>query len=425
MSLFESITHKDEIKQIQRDAKKKYNAAFKEMESQRKDTNKHLQNLGKAKIYAMSTSMNEFVDTFSIFKNIIVDEKRVANIRLFGNQDNPRQMILNMKTASRTADQVVQEGVAVVGTGALIGIACYGGAMMLAKDSSGNAIKSLSGAAKKNATLEWFGGGSKKDGGLGADGGAIVLAGIVLVPILVVGSILAGISGNEKLAEAKKKYAEAENAAAKFDVITTGMAGVSVMSDNYSNFITKFDKKFTPFVNELRKIKETHSKSPDGRIDYNSLSNAEKNTIHLSWLLAQLYYGILCAPILTDKGELTSESETILLESRENLKEIKKSAFRMTGDDVRAANLIWAPIAKRMLVVNFIAMAILIALGCKFLSENMIRGCIYFLDSLVAFPLFFMLKNIPASKLFVLRIVRLVFAFALIVLAEVFLRGGF
>ena len=103
-----------------------------------------------------------------------------------------------------------------MGTGALVGIASYGGAMMFASASTGTAIAVLSGAAKTNATLAWFGGGSIKSGGLGMAGGKIMLAGIVLVPILGVAALITSAKSKEKLAEAKKVNAEAKEAASKW-----------------------------------------------------------------------------------------------------------------------------------------------------------------------------------------------------------------
>ena len=78
---------------------------------------------------------------------------------------------------SLTAGEIAKMGFAAAGTGALIGVATYGGAMMFGTASTGTAIAALSGAAKTNATLAFLGGGAKAAGGLGMAGGKLMLAG--------------------------------------------------------------------------------------------------------------------------------------------------------------------------------------------------------------------------------------------------------
>lgn len=423
MGLLEPITHKEEIDQILNDARQKYDGATKKFESQKKATTVKLENLGKVKIKAWSKGMDAFVDAFGSFKNVEIENRNDTNMSFIGSGDEPNQMIINIQNASWTAGEVAKAGFAAVGTGALVGIASYGGVMMFGSASTGTAIATLSGAARTNATMAWFGGGSLKSGGLGVANGKLVLAGIVVAPILIVGSIIAGAKGKERLAEAKKINAEAEDAASKLDIITTGMSGVADMSDNYSNFINKFSKKFAPFVEELRRIKEVHSNGIGEKVDFNDLSIAEQKIVHLSWLMAQINYHILSTPILTDNGEVTSESSTTLKAANKEFKQIKKSAFKMTGDDAPAANLIWASPAKRMIIINFAIMAIFIFCGCMFMTHSVMRGITYFVSSLIVFPIFFKFKNLPASKLFAWRIVKLVAALLFALLIEVLLRG--
>ena len=204
---------------------------------------------------------------------------------------------MNIQNASMTANEVAKAGFAALGTGALVGIASYGGAMMFGTASTGTAIAALSGAAKTNATLAWFGGGAKAAGGLGMAGGKLILAGVVVAPIVAVAAVIAGAKGKEKLAEAKKIHAEAEEAVSQMNIMTTGMEGIAKMSDNYSSFIKKLNKKFAPFLQELERIKNSHPVDADGMIDFDSLSIVEQKTLHVSWLMAQVYYHVLSTPI--------------------------------------------------------------------------------------------------------------------------------
>jgi hypothetical protein len=244
MGLLEPITHKEEIEQLLSDAQHKYDEATLKFERQKKTTTNKMEILGKIKIESWANNMDTFVDDFGAFKNVVIDKRIDTNMSFVGSDEEPQQMIINIKYASFTASEVAKVGFAAVGTGVLVGIASYGGAMMFASTSTGTAIATLSGVAKTNETLKWFGGGSLKGGGLGVSGGKLILAGIVVVPILLVGTIIAGFKGKERLAEAKKIHAEAEEAVAKLTIITTEMSGVAAMSNNYSSFINKFNKKF-------------------------------------------------------------------------------------------------------------------------------------------------------------------------------------
>ena len=259
MGLLEPITHKEEIERLLNEAQQTYDQSKSQFDNQKKVTTKSLERLGKVKIDAWSDGMNSFVSVFSSFKNIEVNRRIESNLYFIGSDIEPKQMLMNIQNASMTANELARAGVAAVGTGALVGIASYGGAMMFGTASTGTAIAALSGAAKTNATLAWFGGGSKAIGGLGMAGGKLVLAGVAIAPILVVSALITSVKSKERLAEAKHINAEAKNAALQMDIVTTGMKGISNMSDNYSVFIKKLNQKFKPFIKELDRIRKKTS----------------------------------------------------------------------------------------------------------------------------------------------------------------------
>lgn len=410
MGLLEPITHKEEIEGLINEAQSKYDAAQKNFEEQKEKTTKSLEILGKTKIDAWAKGMDSFVECFSSFNNIEVVQTIDTNMSFIGSDEEPQQMMVNMQQASLTANEVVKAGVAAIGTGALVGIASYGGAMMFGTASTGTAIAALSGAAKTNATLAFFGGGSKAVGGLGIAGGKLVLAGIVAVPILAVGAVITSVKSKERLAEAKKVHAEAMDAVSKMDIMTTGMNGIEKMSNNYSSFIKKFGKKFKPFIKEMERIRAEHPNGDGEMIDFNELSVVEQKTLHLSWLMAQIYYHVLSTPILTADGKVSTDAEKVISVAEKEFKQFKKDTFKMTGDDAKAANILWASSARSMMIVNFIAMAIMIFAGVSLFATNVLGGLALFVGAVIAFPIFFKFKAPSASKLWLWRIVRLICA---------------
>lgn len=112
------------------------------------------------------------------------------------------------------------------------------------------------------------------------------------------------------------------------NIMITGMEGIAKMSDNYSSFIKKLNRMFAPFLQELERIKNAHPVDVDGMIDFDSLSVVEQKTLHVSWLMAQVYYHVLSTPILNSKGEVSKEANEALSASTKSLKQIKKIHIR-------------------------------------------------------------------------------------------------
>ena len=198
--------------------------------------------------------------------------------------------------------------------------------------STGTAIAGLKGIAKKNATLAWLGGGSIASGGAGMAGGAVVLGGVVVGAIAIAGGLIAGARGKARLAEAKKVHAEAESAVSRMNVVITGMEGIQSVSDDYRHFISKLSGLFTPYLKEMDNIASKYQPGSDGKINYDDLSEMEQKTLHLSWLLAQLYYHILSVPLLTEQGEVDSSSRKLLQKANRDYAQLSGQATELENE---------------------------------------------------------------------------------------------
>ena len=344
MGIFEGITHSEEIEELLNDAQSMYDSATQKLEVHKESASKSLENLGKIKLNAWSGDMSTFLANFGAFANVQMKCIDDSNLDFLEKDLSPNQLMVNMRTASVNASEVLKAGALSIGTGALVGIASYGGVMMFAKASTGTAIATLSGVAKKNATLAWFGGGSLKAGGLGMLGGKVVLAGVVLAPIAIVAGTIAAAKGKEQLAEAQKVHAEAKKAVSQMNTVINGLEGIERISEGYIELLQGLSKQFRPFLNEMESIAKDYTPGPDGKIDFNQLSEMEQKTLHLSWLLAQLYYHSLSKPILTEDGKVDSKANSMLAYSQKEYRQLsldvtnlasEKQKIKQTLDDAK------------------------------------------------------------------------------------------
>ena len=412
-----AIQNNAEAKELLEKASSLCDTAKRNFETQKRKTTSRLKKLGNIKISAWSNGMESFVNEFSYFKNVQMDDQlNLSTVLKYGDSEAPAHQLINMQSAALTAKEIVKIGAVSLGAGAVVGIAVYGGAMMFGKASTGAAISALSGVAAKNATLAWFGGGAIKAGGLGMAGGKLLLGGIVVAPVLAVAGFVLEAKSKEKLANANMVYAEAEESAEKINTMTSYMKGIDDVSSDYGDFIKKFGKKFQPFISELQKIRNGKTVDENGKIDFNALSEAEQKTLHLSWLMAQIYYQLLSAPILTQDGDITEEAKPALKNAQRALRGLEKQTFKMSGPSATAANLVWRGKAISILAANFFMVGLLIALGVLFFNISNLKAVLLLLDAFIAFPLFVMFKDMPESKKYTWRIVRLVASIVILLL---------
>lgn len=125
---------------------------------------------------------------FSKIKNIDFRDNSIDEA--FSIKDLDKQDLLSIQESAFKMKEVINGGLAALGSGGLAGLATYGGVGMLASASTGTAIAGLSGAAATNATLAWLGGGALSAGGFGIAGGTAVLGGIVAGPVLAIGGMM-------------------------------------------------------------------------------------------------------------------------------------------------------------------------------------------------------------------------------------------
>ena len=203
-----------------------------------------------------------------------------------------------MRRLSGHASEVVSGGLAAVGSGALVGMATYGGATMFATASTGTAISTLSGVAATNATLAWFGGGALSAGGLGMAGGTVVLGGIVAGPVLAVGGVILAAKARENLAEAERDYALGEKQASEMKRAEAVVSGIRKVANQYVEIISETIERVRPALDRLAKVLADHG------TNFAEYPDDAKRDVYLAVQSAQYLKALLEAPILQTDGSL-------------------------------------------------------------------------------------------------------------------------
>jgi len=301
----EAISKNSQAKEILEKAEERFNKKKKEMELQRQCTSKELEEYGKLKITIWDEQFARFLDIYKNFKNVRI----VGQVEL--DQGLTKSMtpeaLKEMKTLSVTAGEIVAGGIGALGTGALAGVASYGGAMMFASASTGTAIASLSGVAATNATLAWFGGGSLAVGGLGMAGGAAVLGGLVAGPIIAVGGFFMAAKAKENLEHARTKAVEANRAIEQMNNAISLLKQIESLTKQYYTLVTRLNNKLNDLMDQLEFL-VFDLKHSEEAIDYKTLDGQNKQFLQKTIIAIQLMKIILEKPLMTEEGKIQPSS---------------------------------------------------------------------------------------------------------------------
>lgn len=328
--MVKSSSNNSRAEELINDAKYIFDDAKQNLEAQREETNAMLETLGETRIKAWSNDMGNFVNVFRKFENI----KWEGEIAKDNKANDMVENIKNIEVASVKAAEMIKAGLGSLAAGTLAGVAAYGGVGAFAAASTGTAIAGLSGVAATNATLAWLGGGSLAAGGLGVAGGAAVLGGIVAAPVLAVTGIFMASKSEENLANAEQMHAEAERAAEKMGIMTDTLLNIYNIANDYNDFILKLSNRFQLACSNMddifnrnfdivskkffNRLKIFFGFRKLVRVNFNDLSDNEKHSIHITWLMAQTMQAILTKNILDAGGNIDNSAKKLLASAKKN-----------------------------------------------------------------------------------------------------------
>lgn len=275
--------------------------SIKQSKTQRKMCEQSLDQLRKEKQFIQNKKIKVFLEKFEKIQNI--DSKSIEGLeglkKLYADHE---QMVAPYLMSGITRYALSGAAIGAVG-GFVITIAVYKLTQILAHASTGTAIASLDGAAAKNATLAFLGGGSLATGGLGIAGGTVVLGALVVCPAVLLMGIFSGKAAKKNLESAYMNQAEAIRVAEQIDTSSMQYESIQRRLDVFCNFMEKLDDYFVPLISKIEDILKTEGS------DYNLYSDKSKETIASCASLAVTIKAVFDTAILTDNESLTKGSE--------------------------------------------------------------------------------------------------------------------
>ena len=325
----------DEAESLNRETRRIYDSAMKNLEAARSSARISLETLGTLKFNIYKDSLIPFVETFSKIKNIDFQDGEILGDLSLGVTSTD---MLAVADVSLKMQDVITGGIGSLGAGGLAGLAAYGGIGLLGTASTGTAIGGLTGIAATNATLAWLGGGSLAAGGFGMAGGMAVLGGIVAGPVLAVGGMMLASKAQEAKENAYSNRHQANTAAEQMKTAQVVTEGIQVRVQQIIGVLRRLDARFTEFIESLQKLVESST-------DYRSYSESDKKGVMIAAMLAKTIKNAMEAPVLDEQGSITVASRHAVQESEITLQKLivdlgpEFSTGPIYGHMVRSAEL--------------------------------------------------------------------------------------
>ena len=301
-----AIVDNNEANSVNGDADKIVRNAKRALKKSRVSCEESLKELGQKKIDTLTTSVQNFLATFSQIKN--VDFQHDGNLGNLNLNDFSTVVLKNMeKQVSFVTSAGMGAGTGLAG-GALTAFGAYSGTMALATAGTGTAIGSLSGAAATNATLAWLGGGTIASGGMGVAGGMMALGALTAGPALMIAGWYMGSKATSKLNDAHSNLEEAKKFRADTNAAIALTNGIKAVAERAISILSSLR------AHSRRNLEHLQNIITEQGIDYSQYSDDAKLIVMKNVKLIQLIKVVLDTPILDEQGNLLGDADSNLLE---------------------------------------------------------------------------------------------------------------
>lgn len=220
--------------------------------------NNRLETFGRARCEMLKTTVGKFIRIVNSLKNSVKAKEYNLSSSLSIKENEFKELETIEMNGSNILATAATGGSVAAAALAGVPVAVNASVAALCSASTGTAISQLSGAAARQATLAWLGGGSVAAGGGGVAAGTVVLSTITWtvtgVMALASAGIVAGKIYSQKHTEAEKYLAEIQKWEAKSLASIEIMKGVVMRSDELLSVTSRLEGRIIPALDELEAL---------------------------------------------------------------------------------------------------------------------------------------------------------------------------
>lgn len=286
------------------EAQELYDSSKKNLEEAQETTKEALYTLGYAKKDVLEGTLHRFWNVYKRFQKFKVNQSKGLNeLSKFSMSSQERRELEELSSVYATA---ISTGAAT--TGALMAFAATG------------AIPTIG----TGAMLTTIGGGALATGGIGAGilvSSVITPLAFVAPPAIFVSGIAASMKADENLEKAKKALAEAKEASEKMKTSQMLCEAITKRTNMFYELLISLEIVLENFTYKMEDLLDELEGGGYNtiKIDEDDLTDREVEMVMVAASLAHSVKQIIDTPILTEKGDLSSESLTVYSKAKNKL----------------------------------------------------------------------------------------------------------
>ena len=264
--------------------------------------NNRLETFGRIRCEILRTTVGRFIRIVNSLKNSVKAKEYDLSSSLSIRENDFKELETVEMNGSNLLATAASGGS--VAAAALAGVpaAVNASVAALCSASTGTAISQLSGAAARQATLAWLGGGSVAAGGGGVAAGTVVLGAITWTVTagmaLASAGIVAGKIYSQKHTEAENYLAEIQKWEAKSLAAIEVMNGVVMRSDELLSVTSRLEGRIIPVLDELESLVP----------EFDAQNQAHAKTFQRAAILVKSMSELAQTPLLDADGNLNEQS---------------------------------------------------------------------------------------------------------------------
>lgn len=313
----------ERAQRIADEAESLYNSSRHSLELAQVKTEESLLKLGNEKKDVLATSVNQFLTVYDSIKNIELSESvgldEIKSLTL------EKQDALQLREMTNIYQSTFSSGASGAATGAVIALAASGSLPIV------TGALSVAGTA---LTVGEIGMAAELAGSALSFGAAMTPLAAIAAPAVLFSGISASMKADENLEKAETMYAEAESASEQMKISEVLCVAIAERAEMFTSLLDNLNPLFSSCTAILdgvtRKKKGTFKNKI---VDAKTFTEDELKLVAVTRSLAGAVKTIIDTPILTNDGDLSTNSEVIYDDMSKRL-----TAFTKAVNEVKNVN---------------------------------------------------------------------------------------